>query len=203
MSQRMTKPSIRLVRPAKTDISLRIRAVWSESSLITFAFYNLQAIQRGINENPCCTGWMYRLIWVFADCRFCRALAQIKRYIWHHWRTKKEELRQSNRLGRVGRKNYRGFGSIVYNRTTLYKCQNFLIDQCCQTARLTKSRYRLFIAVLFSSLWRQSAVDRGFSVKHGPGHLGYWQTVQTQIRRRKTRRLIRVHCLFKLQEVKG
>ena len=41
-------------------------AVWSESSLIAWAFYSLQAIQRGINENPCHTGWMYRLIWVFA-----------------------------------------------------------------------------------------------------------------------------------------
>ena len=36
---------------------------------------------------------------------------------------------------------------------------------------------------LFLSMWRQSAVDRGLSVKPG---LGHWQTVQTQIRRRKT-----------------
>ena len=28
LSQRMTKPTIRLMRPAKTQISLRIRAVW-------------------------------------------------------------------------------------------------------------------------------------------------------------------------------
>ena len=48
LSQR-TKPTIRLVRPAKTQISLRIRAVWSESSLIACAFHCLQAIQRGIN----------------------------------------------------------------------------------------------------------------------------------------------------------
>ena len=62
----MAKPTIRLERPAKTQISLRIRAVWSESSLIEDAFYNLQVIQRGIKENPCRTGWMYGLIWVFA-----------------------------------------------------------------------------------------------------------------------------------------
>ena len=37
-----------------------------QSSLITYALYNLWAIQRGINENPSHTGWMYRLIWVFA-----------------------------------------------------------------------------------------------------------------------------------------
>ena len=66
MSQRMTKPTIRLMQPAKTHISLHIRAVWSETSLILCAFCSLQAIQRGINENPCHTGWMYRLIWVFA-----------------------------------------------------------------------------------------------------------------------------------------
>ena len=64
LSQRTTKPTIRLVRPAK--ISLRIRAVWSESSLITCAFYSFQALWRWINENSCHTGWMYRLIWVFA-----------------------------------------------------------------------------------------------------------------------------------------
>ena len=61
--QRMTKPTIRLVPPAKTQISLRIRADWSGSSLIACAFYNIQAIQRGMNEKPCRTGWMYRLIW--------------------------------------------------------------------------------------------------------------------------------------------
>ena len=61
-----TKLSIRLVRPAKIQISLRFRAVWSESSLIACSFYSLRAIQRGINENPCHTGWKYRLIWVFA-----------------------------------------------------------------------------------------------------------------------------------------
>ena len=53
MSQHTTKPTIRLVRPAKTQISLRIRAAWLESSLIAYAFYSLQAIQREINESPC------------------------------------------------------------------------------------------------------------------------------------------------------
>ena len=68
MSQRTTKPKIRLVRPVKTQISLRIRAVSSESLLIADAFYSLRAIQRGmkLNDNICHTGWMYRLIWVFA-----------------------------------------------------------------------------------------------------------------------------------------
>ena len=62
MSQRTTKPTIRLVRPAKTQISLRIRAVWSESSPIACAFYNLRAIQKGMNEDAWPFGRMYRLI---------------------------------------------------------------------------------------------------------------------------------------------
>ena len=37
--------------------------------LIACAFYNIQAIQRGINENPCQTVWMYRMICVFAGLR--------------------------------------------------------------------------------------------------------------------------------------
>ena len=61
MSKPTATPTIRLVRPAKTQFSLHIRAVYSESSLIACAFYSLR-----INENLCYTGWMYRLIWVFA-----------------------------------------------------------------------------------------------------------------------------------------
>ena len=37
-----------------------------QSSLIACAFYSLQAIQREINESPCPTGLIHRLIWVFA-----------------------------------------------------------------------------------------------------------------------------------------
>ena len=54
------------VRPAKTQISLRICAVSSESSLIAYAFYSLRAIQRGINKKPYYTGLMVRLSWVFS-----------------------------------------------------------------------------------------------------------------------------------------
>ena len=74
------------MRPAKTQISLRIYTVWSESSVIACAFYSLQAIQRGMNEKPCYTWWVYRLIWVFAgrpsSCRFCQALVQIEVKKW-------------------------------------------------------------------------------------------------------------------------
>ena len=51
LSQRMTKPTL---------ISL-IRV-----SADPMCFLGLQAIQRGIIENPCQTGWMYSLICVFA-----------------------------------------------------------------------------------------------------------------------------------------
>ena len=66
MSQCMTKPSIRPVRTAKTQISLCICAIWSESLLIACAFCSLWAIQWGINKNHCPIGWVYRLTWVFA-----------------------------------------------------------------------------------------------------------------------------------------
>ena len=56
----------------------------------------------------------------------------------------------------------------------------------------TKSRKQLFIAALFLSLWRQSAVQRELS---GLGLvLGQWQTVQTQIRCCSMLLLIRVYC---------
>ena len=54
------------MRPAKTQIRLRIRAVWSESSLIACALYSLWAIQRGKKKNPYYIWWMYIVIWIFA-----------------------------------------------------------------------------------------------------------------------------------------
>ena len=53
------------MQPAKTHLAFA-SALSDQSLLIACAFYNLQAIQRGINENPCHTEWMYRLISVFA-----------------------------------------------------------------------------------------------------------------------------------------
>ena len=61
-----SKTTRRLVRPAKTQIRLRVRAVWSESSRIACAFYSLRAIKCGMKKKPCHTGWMYRLIWAVA-----------------------------------------------------------------------------------------------------------------------------------------
>ena len=65
LNQCTTKAIMRLVRPAKIQISLCIRAVRPESSLVACFVYSLQAIQSWINENHCHTEWMYRLIWVF------------------------------------------------------------------------------------------------------------------------------------------
>ena len=62
LSKRTTKPTKQLVRPAKTQISLRIHAVWSELSLIASAFYSLQAIHTVMNEKPCHIGCLYKLI---------------------------------------------------------------------------------------------------------------------------------------------
>ena len=76
----LPEPTIRFVRLAKTQIRLRIRAVWSESSLIACAFYSLRAIQRGINENPCLNGWMYKLNWVIA-CHTCLIVGFVVRWL--------------------------------------------------------------------------------------------------------------------------
>ena len=62
MSQRTTKPTIRLVRPANTQI----RAVWSESSLIGMCLLQPPNYTKERWKKKCHTGWMYRLICVFA-----------------------------------------------------------------------------------------------------------------------------------------
>ena len=54
------------VRTAKTQISLGIRPVWSESSLCAQWVAKDPSFLHADSEDPDQTGWMPRLIWVFA-----------------------------------------------------------------------------------------------------------------------------------------
>ena len=54
------------VRETKTQISLRIRAVWSESLLSAWRNFASLAIQNAPREDSDQTAWMRRLIWIFA-----------------------------------------------------------------------------------------------------------------------------------------
>ena len=62
----MTKPTKWNVRPAKTQISLGIRPVWSESSLSAWRKLGSLATHWVHSEDSDQTGQMPRLIWVFA-----------------------------------------------------------------------------------------------------------------------------------------
>ena len=66
MSRLMTKPTKWHVRPAKTQISLGIRPVWSESSLSAWRMLGSLATHWAHSEDSDQTGQMPRLIWVFA-----------------------------------------------------------------------------------------------------------------------------------------
>ena len=66
MSRLMTKPTKRHVRPAKTQISLGIRPVWSASSLSAWRKLRSFATHWAQSEDSDQTGRMPRLIWVFA-----------------------------------------------------------------------------------------------------------------------------------------
>ena len=68
----MTKPTKWPVRPAKTQISLGIRPVWSKSSMSTWKKLGSLATHWAHSENSDQTGRMPRLIWVFAEltCHF-------------------------------------------------------------------------------------------------------------------------------------
>ena len=54
------------MRPAKTQLSLGIRPVWSESSLSAWRNLGPLATHWEQREDSDQTGWMPRLIWVFA-----------------------------------------------------------------------------------------------------------------------------------------
>ena len=53
------------VRPAKTQISLGIRPVWSETSLCAQQVAKDPMFLHAASEDSDQTGWMLRLIWVF------------------------------------------------------------------------------------------------------------------------------------------
>ena len=73
------------VRPAKTQISLGIRPVWSESSLSAWRKLGSWATHKAHSEDSDQTGRMPRLIWVFAGRTlifwFCHVAAHfVQRY---------------------------------------------------------------------------------------------------------------------------
>ena len=72
LSRIMTKPTKWHVRPAKTQINLGIRPVWSESSLSAWRKLGSLATYWAHSEDSDQTGWVPRLIWVFAGrtCHF-------------------------------------------------------------------------------------------------------------------------------------
>ena len=68
MSHLMTKSTKWHVHPMKTQISLGLRRVWSESSLCAWRKLGSLATHWAHSEDSDQTGWMPRLIWVFAGC---------------------------------------------------------------------------------------------------------------------------------------
>ena len=62
----MTKPTKWHLRPAKIQISLGIRPVWSESSIIAWRKLGSLATHWALSKDSDQTGRMPRLIWVFA-----------------------------------------------------------------------------------------------------------------------------------------
>ena len=75
MRQKKTEPrhdktNKATVRPAKTQISLSIRPVWSESSLCAQQVAKDPSFLRADSEDSDQTGQMPRLIWVFAGRTF-------------------------------------------------------------------------------------------------------------------------------------
>ena len=79
-SQRMTKPTKWHVRPAKRQISLGIRRVWSEPSMSTWRKLGSLATHWAHSKDSDQAGWMPRLIWVFAR-RTCHFVGFVMRWL--------------------------------------------------------------------------------------------------------------------------
>ena len=66
MSRNVRKHTFWDVQPKLTQISLRISAVWSDSSLSAWRSVASVVIQNVPSEDSDLTVWMRRLIWIFA-----------------------------------------------------------------------------------------------------------------------------------------
>ena len=88
MSRLTTKPTKWHVRPSKTQISLGIRPVWSESSLSAWRKLQSLASHWAHSKDSNQTGRMPRLIWVFA-WRTCHFVGFVMRQLKCHSRVLK------------------------------------------------------------------------------------------------------------------
>ena len=67
MGRKVRKRNFGHMRPAMIQISLRIRAVWSESSLDAFRIAKDEKCLYTYTEDSDQTARMRRLIWIFVD----------------------------------------------------------------------------------------------------------------------------------------
>ena len=77
MSFKVRRRTFGHVRPAKFQVSLRIRAVWPETLPGAFGITKDAKFLHADNEDPDKTVWMHRLIWVFvgSTCQWVHLLA--------------------------------------------------------------------------------------------------------------------------------
>ena len=85
MSHRTTKPIKWPVRPAKTQFSLGIRPVWSESSLCAQWVANDSMFLHADSEDSDQTGRMPRVIWVFAGRTSHFVGFVVRQLIWYKY----------------------------------------------------------------------------------------------------------------------
>ena len=123
LSQRMTKPTKWHVRPAKTQISLGICSVWSETLLSAQEVAENPSFLHADSEDSDQTGLMPRLIWVVSG-RTCHFVSFVM-----HW------------LNFIFIENY---GYICYILETVFK------EWICLPLQRGATRFRGKICIIYS-----------------------------------------------------
>ena len=93
------------VRPAKTQISLGIRPVWSESSLCAQWVAKDPSFLHADSEDSDKTGRMPRLIWVFAGCSLILLVLSRRGSCAEHHELNSVEHNNFNEVGRGNSRN--------------------------------------------------------------------------------------------------
>ena len=98
MGRDVRKQTIGHVRLAKIQISLRIRAVWSESSLGKFWIAKGAKFLHADNEDSDQTAWMHKLIWVFVG-RTCQKVRFLRLRLMYCWAVRAHDILLSSSTG--------------------------------------------------------------------------------------------------------
>ena len=166
------------VRPAKIQISLGIHPVWSESSLSAWRKLPIERTAKTLIRLGGCPGWSESSLGAHSLCQFCHVVDQILTK--EHRQCLKANLSEHWINNKIQKSKFIYRGNLTAKPKTLIWCKTIVYYNLLTYKNITWVFYLVSVLCYINPY------------KPSVPFLGHRQTVQTQIRWRRTRRLIRV-----------